>query len=161
MGSIPAGTTTLASDDRFMNAVPTQSNLDLKSTTKTDSQMVDSMSRSQMPKLFDQSRGFDRAGNQEDQEEYDENGIPNTAAGQARHFYYGTDENEMSIKSQDFDDAYAVSGQSQVLRNMQQSRDPKQASMTNTMRSSGGQKKGNQLTFGKDEDDQSIVDSQH
>ena len=32
------------------------------------------------------------------------------ATAQARQFYYGADEQELSVASQDFDDVYAVSG---------------------------------------------------
>ena len=36
-------------------------------------------------------------------------------AGMARHFYYGTDEQAVSLKSKDFDDVYAMTGQSHAL----------------------------------------------
>ena len=45
-------------------------------------------------------------------------GAGEVATAQARQFYYGADEQELSVASQDFDDVYAVSGQSQVLKNL-------------------------------------------
>ena len=42
----------------------------------------------------------------------DEEPIPNSAAGQARQFYYGTDENELTVNSKDFDHVYEMTGQS-------------------------------------------------
>ena len=67
------------------------------------------------------------------------------ATGQARQFYYGADEESCTIASKDFDDAYDVSGQSQVLRNLRGSK-PMESSLKSSMY---GSKK--QLTFGKDE----------
>ena len=66
-------------------------------TIHTEDDFVSSMSRSQLPQFL---------GNRK-QEAND-----NTAAGQARHFYYGADEQAMSVKSRDFDDVYEVSGHS-------------------------------------------------
>ena len=38
--------------------------------------------------------------------------LPGSGAGQARHFYYGADEQAVTVGSKDFDDVYGVSGQS-------------------------------------------------
>ena len=47
---------------------------------------------------------------------HDDEPLPNSAAGQARQFYYGTDENEMTVNSKDFDHVYEMTGQSQALK---------------------------------------------
>ena len=154
MGSVAAGTNTITSQYNPVSATQSQSQLDLKTTTKTDDQMVDSLSRSQLPRFVHGGHG--------QPEGQDEEAIPNSAAGQARLFYYGTDEHELSIKSQDFDDAYHASGQSQVLRKMRQSGKTDQSMLSQTHKSSAqAQTTGNQMTFGKDDESCSIVDSHH
>ena len=68
------------------------------STMKSEDQFVNSISRSQLPQFFNDKKGG-------------ENLEENVAgAGQARHFYYGADEQSMSVASKDFDDVYNVSG---------------------------------------------------
>ena len=47
--------------------------------------------------------------------------MPESAAGQGRQFYYGAVEQSVTVKSKDFDDVYNVSGQSQILRDLEQS----------------------------------------
>ena len=42
----------------------------------------------------------------------DEQELPNSAAGQARQFYYGANEESITVDSKDFDHAYDVSGNS-------------------------------------------------
>lgn len=71
-------------------------------------------------------------------------------AGQARHFYYGADEQAMSVKSKDFDDVYEVSGQSQMLRDLRNSNKGAPVPADKSMDSNSRSK---QLTFGKDEED--------
>ena len=65
-------------------------------TMRTEDQFVNSMSQSQLPQFLN-NKGEDD---------------DNTAAGQARHFYYGAEDQAMSVKSKDFDDVYDMSGQS-------------------------------------------------
>ena len=75
------------------------------SAADTEDQLVDSVSRSQLPDYFNRnSKGEDGTA------------LPDSAAGQGRQFYYGADEQSVSVKSKDFDDAYNVSGQSQILK---------------------------------------------
>ena len=62
---------------------------------------MNSVSRSQLPNYFNDK------GN-----EVDEDAMPESAAGQGRQFYYGADEQALTVKSKDFDDVYNVSGQS-------------------------------------------------
>ena len=52
---------------------------------------------------------------------------PNSAAGQARVFYYGTDEVGMTIKSQDFDQVYHLSGKSGSLKGLVESSEVRQS----------------------------------
>ena len=94
--------------------------------------MIDSVSRSQLPDFLGKARK---------QAEEDV-----AATGQARQFYYGADEQELTVASKDFDDVYGVSGQSQILRDLATSK-----KMGDSVRSSQyGSKK--QLTFGKDDE---------
>ena len=66
-------------------------------TIRIEDEFVNSMSRSQLPQFLANRK-----------QESDDN----NASGQARQFYYGADEQAMSVKSRDFDDVYEVSGHS-------------------------------------------------
>jgi len=61
----------------------------------------------------------------------------------------------MSVKSKDFDDVYAVSGQSQVLADLRNSK--KEIAADKSMKNHSRSKQ--QLTFGKDEEDDCGVGS--
>ena len=105
-----------------------------KSTRPDGDQLVDSISRSQLPNYF----------NRGGQDDSDEAGMPESAAGQGRQFYYGADEQSVTVKSKDFDDVYNVSGQSQILRALEQSQRPR----TGMTEDSQGRK----LAFGREEE---------
>lgn len=100
--------------------------------------LVNSVSRSQLPNYFE------RPG-------HESGALPESAAGQGRQFYYGADEQSLTVKSKDFDDVYNVSGQSQILKQLEQSQ---QRPMTGET--------GKKLTFGRGErDENSELGSSH
>ena len=74
-------------------------------------QFVNSISQSQLPGdiMIPKPKTSARSNRHLHQ---DEEPIPNSAAGQARQFYYGTDENELTVNSKDFDHVYEMTGQS-------------------------------------------------
>ena len=123
-----AGETSTMGDDT-MNYSVTQ-----KSSRPDGDQLVDSISRSQLPNYF----------NRGGQDDSDEAGMPESAAGQGRQFYYGADEQSVTVKSKDFDDVYDVSGQSQILRDLEQSQRPR----TGMTEDSQGKKRA----FGREEE---------
>ena len=92
----------------------------------------------------------------------DEEPLPNSAAGQARQFYYGTDQQEMTVNSGDFDHVYEMTGQSQALKALAASKND--VSMAKSSVASNRQSKsGNAFSFGGQKDDKNdqIVGPDH
>ena len=88
----------------------------------------------------------------------EEDPLPNSAAGQARQFYYGTDENELTVESKDFDHAYDMTGQSQALRDLRQSKNEESLGASGGDTNKSGRRE-NAFSFGghKDEKDVPMV----
>ena len=83
---------------------------------------------------------------------HDDEPLPNSAAGQARQFYYGTDENEMTVNSKDFDHVYEMTGQSQALKALATSKNNVSIAKSGEA-SNKSSKNENTFSFGGHKDD--------